>query len=98
MKNFLRKLVHFLFHPRVHWSIHTLRGFATLVLLIALSLVGLFLWLSSSTFEQLARRRLISQIEEATGGRVELAAFHWKPLSFNAEMDDLSSYLLGFRK
>ncbi len=89
MKNFLRKLVHFLFHPRVHWSIHTLRGFATLVLLIALSLVGLFLWLSSSTFEQLARRRLISQIEEATGGRVELAAFHWKPLSFNAEMDDL---------
>ncbi len=89
MKKFFRKLIFFLFHPRVHWSIHTLRGFATLVLLILMALTGLFLWLSSSTFEQLARRRLISQIEEATGGRVELAAFHWKPLSRIAEMDNL---------
>jgi translocation and assembly module TamB len=89
VKNFLRKLLHFLFHPRVHWSIHTLRGFLTFVLLIILSIVGLFFWLSSSAFEQLARRRLIAQIEEATGGRVELAEFHWKPLSLNAEMDDL---------
>ena len=93
MKNFLRKLIHFLFHPRVHWSIHTLRGFLTLILLVVLGLAGLFFWLSSSAFEQLARRRLISQIEEATGGRVEIAEFHWKPLSFNAELTRVNRFL-----
>ena len=83
------KLTRLLFHPRVHWSIHTLRGFLTLLFLIFVAIVGIFLWLSSSAFEQIARTRLIAQLEEATGGRVEIAAFHWKPLSLDAEADDL---------
>ncbi len=83
------KLTRLLFHPRVHWSIHTLRGFLTLILIIVLAIMGIFIWLSSSAFEQLARARLIAQLEEATGGRVEIAAFHWKPLNLDAEADDL---------
>ena len=83
------KLTRLLFHPRVHWSIHTLRGFLTLLLLIFVAIIGIFLWLSSSAFEQIARNRIIAQLEEATGGRVEIAAFHWKPLNLDAEADDL---------
>jgi translocation and assembly module TamB len=82
-------LARLLFHRRVHWSIHTLRGFLTLLFLIFVTIIGLFFWLSSSTFEQIARHRLIAQIEEATGGKVEIAAFHWHLLGLDAEADDL---------
>ena len=59
------------------------------MLLIFVAIIGIFLWLSSSAFEQIARNRIIAQLEEATGGRVEIAAFHWKPLNLDAEADDL---------
>jgi translocation and assembly module TamB len=83
------KLTRLLFHMDVHWSIHTLRGFLTLLFLIFAAIAGLFIWLSSSTFEQLARHRLIAQLEETTGGRVEIAAFHWHTIGLDAEADDV---------
>jgi translocation and assembly module TamB len=58
------------------------------VLLVAV-LGGLYLWMSSTGFEELVRKRLIATIEESTGGRVEIAHFHWRLLTLEAEADGL---------
>lgn len=58
------------------------------VALAAVALV-LFLWMNSSGFEQLMRARLIAAIQRATGGRVEIASFHWRPLDLEAEAGGL---------
>ncbi|MGA2905301.1 MAG: hypothetical protein ABSD98_15840, partial [Candidatus Korobacteraceae bacterium] len=61
-------------------------GAATGVVLLA-SIVALALYLRSSSFEDVVRRKLIATLEEATGGRVEMAAFHWdlSRLTFGAD-------------
>ena len=46
------------------------------ILLVAAS-AGLYFWASSSAFEELVRRRIVQRLETATGGRVEIASFHW---------------------
>ena len=48
-------------------------GAGLCVLLIAV-IVGLFVWASSSSFENLVRKRLVARMESATGGRVEIAS------------------------
>jgi translocation and assembly module TamB len=53
--------------------------------LLAAATAGLYFWASSSEFENLVRKRLVSTLETATGGRVEIASFHWKLLSLEAE-------------
>jgi len=63
-------------------------GSGLLVLCIA-ALIGLFVWASSSSFENLVRRRLLARIETATGGRAEIASFHWKLLSLQAEANGI---------
>ena len=62
---------------------------AGFVLLLVTILAGLYFWMSSASFEELARKRLIATIEEATGGRVEIAHFHWRVLTLEAEADGL---------
>jgi len=57
--------------------------------LLALLAVGLYLAASSAAFENMVRKRLIVSIEELTGGRVEIASFHWRLLHFQAEADGL---------
>ena len=37
--------------------------------------------MSSAQFEDLVRKRLIAELEQATGGRVEIASFHWRLLA-----------------
>jgi translocation and assembly module TamB len=54
---------------------------------LALLAVGLYLVASSSAFENGVRKRLITSIEELTGGRAEIASFHWRLLHFEAEAD-----------
>ena len=56
-------------------------------LLIALIAIGgaLFLWINSSEFENLVRRRIVAQLETATGGRVEIRSFHWQLMNLEAE-------------
>jgi translocation and assembly module TamB len=49
---------------------------AAAVLLAAVS-ASLYFWASSAGFEDLVRRRIIHRMETATGGRVEIASFHW---------------------
>jgi translocation and assembly module TamB len=58
----------------------------TAVFLVVLA-VGLYWVASSSAFENAVRRRLIVSIEDLTGGRTEIASFHWHLLHFEAEAD-----------
>ncbi len=51
--------------------------------------VGLYFAASSAAFENVVRKRLIASIEELTGGRAEIASFHWRLLHFEAEADGL---------
>ncbi|MGD1061852.1 MAG: translocation/assembly module TamB domain-containing protein [Terracidiphilus sp.] len=60
----------------------------TAVFLMVLA-VGLYFVASSSAFENAVRRRLIVSLEELTGGRAEIASFHWRLLHFEAEADGL---------
>jgi translocation and assembly module TamB len=56
-----------------------------LIALLIIAIVGLIIWSSSSRFEDMVRRRLVSRIEAATGGRAEIAALHWHLLKLDAE-------------
>jgi translocation and assembly module TamB len=58
------------------------------ILLIAAVVCFLF-WATSAGFEDLVRKRIVAQIETATGGRVELASFHWHLISLEAEASGL---------
>jgi len=53
--------------------------------LLGAATVGLYFWASSAGFENLVRKRLVSRLETATGGRVEIGSFHWRLLSLEAE-------------
>ncbi len=59
------------------------------VVLLALATTGLYFWASSASFENMVRRHLISNIESATGGRVEIASFHWNLLDLEVEAGGL---------
>ena len=62
---------------------------ASALLLLAITLVGLYFWASSASFQNLVRAELITRLESATGGRVEIASFHWNLLHLEAEADGL---------
>jgi len=66
---------------------HVLRVGSVLALLLVVGLVGLFLWANSSSFENIMRKRLIARIDAATGGRAEIASFHWNLLKLQGEAD-----------
>src|SRR5580704_9072766 len=53
--------------------------------LLAAVVVGLFFWASSDSFESLVRKRIVDVLQVSTGGRVEIASFHWHLLSLEAE-------------
>ena len=65
---------------------HILWTGSGLTFVLLLSIVGLFFWASSASFENFLRKRLVAQIESASGGRVEIASFHWNLLSLEAEV------------
>lgn len=65
---------------------YSLVAFLTLLLL-----VSAFLWyITTDSFQQMVRRRLIASLEHATGGRVEIGSFHVVPLRFEVEVRDLT--------
>ena len=51
--------------------------------------LGLFLFINSATFEGIVRKQLIATLEDVTGGRVEIASFHWQPLHLEADAGGL---------
>jgi translocation and assembly module TamB len=68
---------------------HVLRVGTVIAILLVVGLVGLYFWASSSSFENIMRRRLIARIEAATGGRAEITSFHWNLLKLQGEADGL---------
>lgn len=60
----------------------------TAVLLVG-AIFGLIIWAGSPGCEELVRKRLVTTIEAATGGRVEIAEFHWRLLDLDAEASGL---------
>jgi translocation and assembly module TamB len=54
-------------------------------ILLAITLLGLSFWASSAAFENLVRRHLANELETATGGRAEIASFHWRLLNLEAD-------------
>ena len=49
----------------------------SLVILLLAASSALYFWASSPGFEDMVRRRLVHRLETVTGGRVEIASFHW---------------------
>jgi translocation and assembly module TamB len=60
-----------------------------LTLLAAMGFAGLYLWMSSAGFENFVRGRLVATLEQSTGGRVQIASFHWHVLGLDAEVGGL---------
>ena len=68
---------------------HVPLGIAGLIMLVALAIVGAYFYMSSAGFENLVRGRLIASIERMTGGRTEIASFHWRLLQLEADADGI---------
>jgi translocation and assembly module TamB len=68
---------------------HVPLGIGGVLVLVALVVVGLYLWMSSAQFEGIVLRRLVAAIEQSTGGRAEIASFHWRLLHLEADADGL---------
>jgi len=75
--------------PRISWG----NLGKTLLLCFLLMLLGFsaLLWyITTNSFQQMARRRLVVAIERATGGRAELGGFRAVPLRLQVEVRDLT--------
>jgi translocation and assembly module TamB len=59
------------------------------VLLLAVILTSLYFAASSASFENFVRKEMVRNLETATGGRVEIASFHWHLLRLEAEAGGL---------
>ena len=68
---------------------HLPLSLAGVLILLSMAIVGAYFWASSAGFENLVRKRLVVQLETATGGRVEIASFHWRLLRPEAEANGL---------
>jgi len=65
--------------------------YSLVIFLSLLLLVSAFLWyITTDSFQQMVRRRLIASLQHATGGRVEIGSFHVVPLRFEVEVRDLT--------
>ena len=59
------------------------------LVLIIVTTVGAFFYLSSAHFENVMRGRIERNLEKLTGGRVEIESFHWNLLQFEADIGGL---------
>lgn len=60
-----------------------------LAVFLALALLQIYFYASSAGFENRVRERLAQSLSNLTGGRVEIAAFHWRLLHLEAEADGI---------
>src|ERR1700735_3308095 len=47
--------------------------------------IGLYFWASSDSTQDLVRVWMVRRLEQATGGRVDIATFHWRLLNLEAD-------------
>ena len=59
------------------------------LVLIVVTAIGAYFYLSSAHFENVMRGRVVRNLESLTGGRVELQSFHWDLLNLEADMGGL---------
>lgn len=70
---------------RIFWRI------VLVIALLVLVLAGGTAWYASTPqFENLVRNKVITELERATGGRVDLGAFHWRLLHLEFTADNLT--------
>jgi translocation and assembly module TamB len=53
--------------------------------ILASALIVLYFWASSADVQDAVRRRLVAELQQATGGKVEIAGFHWDLLHLRVE-------------
>jgi translocation and assembly module TamB len=68
-----------------------------LLLLVAALVAGLLLYASSAHFSNQVRQRVISVLEDATGGRVEIDSLHWSLRNLSVEVSGLTIHGLEGR-
>jgi translocation and assembly module TamB len=61
-----------------------------LLLLLVLVVGGLLFYASTPHFSNQVRQRVISVLQDATGGRVELQSLHWSLRHLSVEVDNLT--------
>jgi translocation and assembly module TamB len=64
---------------------HLPLSLAAVVTFLVFATVVVYFVASSDEFENWMRKRLIAQVETATGGRTEISSFHWRLLHLEAE-------------
>jgi translocation and assembly module TamB len=75
--------------PRISW-VNLGKTLLLCFLLMLLGFSALLWYMTTDSFQQLARRRLVAAIERATGGRAELGSFRAVPLRLQVEVRDLT--------
>jgi translocation and assembly module TamB len=70
---------------RWRWLHITDKTIAAILIVLAALVVGGYFFASSAAFEEGVRKRLVTVLEDATGGRVEIAGFHWNLLHLRVE-------------
>ena len=71
--------------PRRRWKYLRIAAGITLLLFLA----GLW-YITTDSFQQYVRRRLIAEVERITGGRAEIGGFHVIPLRMQVEVRDIT--------
>ncbi|HKD79870.1 MAG TPA: translocation/assembly module TamB domain-containing protein [Candidatus Angelobacter sp.] len=66
------------------------RAFALAAILLILLLGGVAIYLNSDSFRETVRARVVSELERATGGKVELESFTWKLFTLHFEIHNLT--------
>jgi translocation and assembly module TamB len=74
--------------PRRRWR-RSLFVAACLASVAIAAPIVFYLWASSAATQDLVRRHLIATLEETTGGRAEIATFHWHLLNLEADAGGL---------
>jgi translocation and assembly module TamB len=76
---------------RIFRVIRRIGRYSLLIFLSFLLLLSSLLWfVTTNSFQQMVRRRLVAALEHATGGKVEIGSFHVVPLRFEVEVRDLT--------
>jgi translocation and assembly module TamB len=78
--------------PKSKWRLrtHALAAAGSALLLGAAIFAGLFAYLNSAAFSRRMRQAVITTLERATGGRVEIGRFQWSLLHLHVQADDVT--------
>jgi translocation and assembly module TamB len=67
-----------------------LRGFLAALIVAAAVVFSTTVFLTSSYFQEAVRHKVIADLEQITGGKVEIGAFRWNLARLQVEADDLT--------